>query len=145
MNKVEVTPFDFRDLDDFVLREYEQQTLTPERFASILNNCKCLSLKYKDLVLGVAGHFEVYPGTVEMFVIPSAYAPKFPHIYVRGVRRAMAGVIAGLRGAHRVQTFSVANSQTDKWMKALGFEWEGTLRHYMGKNVNYNCWARILK
>lgn len=143
-DEIKVLPFDITDLDFFEPREYERNTITPERMASIINNCQLWTMHYGNHIIGIVGCFEVYRGTIEAFVIPSVHTGYIPHRYVRAVKRAMNKTIQDIGNVHRVQTFSVANSQTDKWMRVLGFTWEGTLRHYMGKDVHYNCWARIL-
>lgn len=93
-------------------------------------------------ILAIIGFTDLWPGVIEVWVLPSVYANLYPRKFLRGIKRQLDGLIEGLQ-PHRIQTMAIADVKHDKWMRFMGFEDEGLRRKYTADQVDYRSWAIV--
>jgi hypothetical protein len=142
MSDVRIAPFHPAHLDLMEVRDYELELFGPEALGQLANTGQCITMAISGVLTAVLGYFILRPGVLEVFVIPSKHLKACSFVYLRWVRRYMESTAKHL-GVHRMQTFSRADAETDRWMKHLGFTLEGTLQQYTADRQNYRLWARI--
>lgn len=144
MNRLNPQQTIIYDIEDIELRDHEKQLLN---FAKL-----CEAIKYghfntllsnEGLIVAVVGYIEPMKGVLDVMVIPSIHVPDFALPFLRYVKTVLNSVAATVP-AHRMQTFSKADPQTDKWMKILGFECEGTMKQFTTDKQDYRIWARLI-
>jgi len=127
---------------DIELREYENGYINRDWIVNVANQGSVATCFMGDTVILILGYIEEWPGVIRVFVIPSVYVPQFAKSVVRFVKNSLARLASDF-GYHRMFTESLANEQTDKWMRVLGFECEGTLKKYSANKEDYKMWARV--
>lgn len=80
-------------------------------------------------VLFCAGFCNLWPGVFEVWMLPSIYIKKHSVYFARLMRRYLDGIQEDFK-AHRIQTTSFDDPFHEKWMKFLGFEWEGRMKKF---------------
>ena len=143
MRNIELThmPFQPNHLDIMVLREHERVAFPPGHIELLARAAAyCHTYLYKGRVLCIAGYVEVWPGVREVFVIPSVYVSYYAVPFHRAVRKTLDG---WMKECHRMQTNSLADEVTDRWMVGLGFHVEGVLEKYSYNRLDYKMWARL--
>lgn len=77
----------------------------------------------------------------EAWFLPTVYLSEHGITALRFIRDWLE-IVRETHGLERMQTASLADDATDKWMQFLGFEKEGIMRHYaLGKD--YAMWGRL--
>lgn len=132
------------DIEDIELRDHEAQLVNFGKLCEAVKFGHFNTLLSEDKrIVAIVGYIEPMKGVLDVMVIPSIHVPEFALSFIRYVKTAL-NVIAHMVPAHRMQTFSKADPQTDKWMKILGFECEGTMRQFTSDKQDYRIWARLI-
>lgn len=76
---------------------------------------------YDGRVLFCAGFHQLWPGVLEVWMIPSVYIRKVPISFGRTIKRYIDRLAEDFK-AHRLQTTSYDDPFHAKWMAFLGFE-----------------------
>lgn len=136
MNKI--VPFKMAHLDIIEIREHEQQILDLNKLNIIADMGNCFTFICDGRIITVYGFYFDMPGVLQVFLIPSIYVKQYAKTFLKYIKSTIQ--IPKVLEAHRVQTISRANEETDRWMEYLGFVCEGTLINYiMGED--YRMWA----
>lgn len=144
MNRLQVIPFQAGHATLIELREHERELIDVENLASLGERGQCATLMCDGRILGIIGFHIVFSGVIYVFVIPSIYVPLYPIPFVWTCRQyiKVLGELPALN-VHRMETRSLADDNTDRWMKLLGFKCEGTLEKYTANKLDYRMWAKV--
>lgn len=123
------------------LRDHEVRIFTTTDIEILVQQSKCWYIMAGEKILGVCGYIEIWKGVLEVFVLPCKSIKQHPVSFHKKCLETLAYWMTATR-AHRLQTTSLANQDTDKWMTMLGFECEGTLKQYSATKQDYKQWAR---
>ena len=144
-HKLEVKPFHRDDLRgaelleerDVVLRDQE---ILHQLGESTSDDVFCGAVYCGNELIFVGGWKRMTDNIVRVFVIPTKNIFKHPLAFTRLVLHWLHK-LERLPGVDRVITLSRCNDRIDSWMKALGFQYETTLRRYIDTH-DYRLWAR---
>lgn len=103
---------------------------------------QAVTFVYDGRVIFCAGFCQLWPGVIEVWMIPSVYARSMPMFFGRKIRRYMDGIGRDF-GAHRLQTTSFDDDFHKKWMKFLGFAPEGTAKQFTQDKRDMVYYARF--
>lgn len=124
-------PFKKGHLDFF--EPSEQYADLPQIYADFLDtlgpSVQAGSVMKDGKIIYIAGYYEKLPGNFECVVIPSIHLPDYKFAVIRNIRMWL-GVIQKKHDARRLQTYGEPTEQSAKWLRLLGFEYEGLLRQY---------------
>lgn len=113
-----------------------ETTLRIEGIRNVLSQMKgdsnAITLIHDGRILACMGFFDVGPGVVAVWLIPSIHVEKATIPFVREVNRYLE-VTAKVLGWHRAQTLTRIDSFHRRWMKALKFSEESVLKQYINK------------
>lgn len=132
-----------------IKEEWKKTVLNLDRAKMILGNIPggeagdALTLVIDGRVIACFGYFLVFPGVVEVWLIPSIHIDKYSLTFVRIVRRYLDQT-AALFQWHRIQTVTEMDGRHRKWMKVLGFKEEGILEKYFN-HKDYVISARLFE
>ncbi len=93
-------------------------------------------------VLFCAGFHQLWPGSLEIWMIPSVHVKKAPVAFGRTVRRFFDNIVVDFK-AHRIQTTSYDDAFHTRWMQWMGFQKEGTLRKFTHDKKNMCIYAWV--
>jgi len=136
------------DLDAIELQEDEREHILMARdtfsMMSRMNNNDTIFLGtayYGDVLLAIGGWLEIEPGLAEGFIIPSR--PALEHKFVL-VRTFLVWLrqLQKLTWPKRIQSHSLPIMRIDRWMVALGFVYEGSVKRYTESEQEYKLWSR---
>ena len=140
-SEVTKVPFEPEHLQFIQLRDQEAKSMDVDKIAQMAKaSAVCETYICDGYILGIAGHIKIWEGVLEVYIIPSIYLARYALLSQRLVKKTLDGWSTT---CHRMQTSSIADTPTDKWMLALGFKWEGRLEKYTSDKVDYNQWARL--
>lgn len=97
----------------------------------------CNILLHEGRIICVGGWYEVLPGVLEMFVYPSIYAKRHPKLFFREVKFWIDTLKQNCR---RLQAWGEDTPVSDRWLRHLGFEHEGTLQKFYDSS-NLSIWG----
>jgi hypothetical protein len=145
MTQIKLTAYVPKDLEEIELRDHEQVNIKRQTLGVILEETISVTMLNTEngLVIAILGYQTMAPGLIEVFVIPSIYVPKYALSFVKTVKTYIKAIEKVIPEFRRMETRSLANPDTDRWMKALGFELEGTHRKYAPDGSDYRTWARV--
>ncbi len=136
-------PLKYEHLDKFEMRLHEQRNMPSINLELVVNNSVADALIDKDGdVMAIIGFFIMWKGVAEVFAIPSKRVSDCGFRYVRHVIRELDRIMIE-NDIRRIQTTSLDDEQTNKWMTLLGFTKEGTMKEYTEEKHDYNVWARF--
>lgn len=140
--KVKVIPFEYKHLVNIKLRAHEEKYIDKAQFAAYMHSegAQAVTVVAGDEIIAITGFWVFGPGVLQVYVLPGADAPKYGIGFFRSVKRRLDALIESYK-PDRAQTWSVADNQTDRWMKLLGFTKEGT-HPKMFYGLTYRTWAR---
>lgn len=92
-------------------------------------------------VIAIIGVYDIWEGVAEVFVLPSIYVQTCPMQFFYQVRRVLKQICRDTTLLHRVQTRSLDDEPTNRWMRLLGFESEGVLKAFTPQKRDYRMWA----
>lgn len=143
-DRVEPTPFTYTDLFEIELQPWEQAHINYEKVLATAQVGMFWTLRTDGVILAIVGFVELWQGVYEVIVYPSVHTHKRPVDYVFRIRRYLNAIARGFH-MRRQQTVSLADEPTDRWMRALGFQLEGTLKAYTIEGRDCRLWARFPK
>ncbi len=148
MGEVKVLNFHVRYLDMMDVRGIELKFLTSSGglHEAVENLVKSsiqagVFIRY-GRILCVAGFYQIWPGLLEFWLIPSVYAKEEPMFFCRTVKRYVENIAETFK-AHRVQTTSYDDPMHERFMGFLGFKSEGTLVNYLTDKTTMRIYARL--
>lgn len=136
MNNVPFKPDHF----DLLEMRAHERTLDQAQLRGVAAISKSSTFIIDGRILCVAGILELWTGVAEVFIIPSIYVSQYS---VPFLLRTKTVLNAWQKRYHRLQTASVDNEETNRFMTALGFKCEGVLVKYGANGLNYRQWARV--
>ena len=114
-----------------------------DRYKLLAENAVGFTLIHDGRIIMAFGYYELWPGVMEIWVIPSAYTHQYPNTVARTMLRYMASFIASHK-PHRLQTAALDDDFHSRFMEFMGFVKEGTMEQYSVDKKRYNMWAKIL-
>lgn len=147
--KYETVPFNVHHLEVMDIRNLEEigiMTLpnSKTRFEAMTEtSIDCKSFLYDGRVIFCAGYYELWPGVIECWMVPSKNVEKAKLGFCRILRNYVNGIIEE-RKCHRFQTTTPDDELHHRWMRFLGMEKEGVLKKYTHKGKDYCMYARTV-
>lgn len=141
MDNFTVTPFIPGEIHLMNLRPYEKSAWSIEEWTAYAEMSNAVTVRENGVILCVAGYIPQWKGVIDVFVIPSTDKPANPLAYCR-MMRAWLDNLKFVLQLHRLQTISIDDPETDKWMRVLGFKHESTLYEYRPDRLNCKVWTR---
>lgn len=145
MNKdVQILPFRREHLDRMVLQEHEKKVLDFDKFfiVSAGPDAVTYTYVYKHRILGVGGYYQMWPGVIEVFVVPTLDFFKYPKQVYR-LCKLYFDYIVNKTKARRIQTASLDCDIRNRFMLKFGFACEGTMKNYTSDGQDYKMWAIV--
>lgn len=130
------------DWQEIQLRQWERDNINPDSVLALSSYGQLFTLYLDNDILAIVGFWEKWEGVFEVYVYPSIHTNRFPIFYVKRIRRFL-NMIAQSHRMRRQQTISLAEDATDRWMRLLGFECEGTLRAFTARHEDCRMWVRF--
>jgi len=127
---------------DIELRAWERENINYESVLAVSSYGQLFTMIVDDKILAIVGYWQKWEGVFEVYVYPSIHVKDYPVFYVRRIRRYLKQIAQTFR-MRRQQTISLADDETDKWMKAVGFECEGTLKAFTRGGEDCRMWVRF--
>lgn len=127
MTAVKIIKFDPKHLDLMEIRPLELHGVFEladacDRMARVAKaSIQAVTFLFDGRVLCCAGFHELWPGVLEVWMIPSIYVKRLPISFPRMIRRYLDNIFEDF-GAHRVQTTSHDDPFHARWMEWLGFK-----------------------
>lgn len=91
--------------------------------------------------IACAGIIPIYPGVAEVWALTGKLVNKYPLAFHKACKKIVA---EALESNHRVQcTVEASYDKSVKWIEALGFEREGTLRGFNAYAEDYYMYSII--
>jgi len=145
----QVIPFEIVHFDSMELGEECRRGTSYEGFRSLCAAYPKLGTAWTlidgDLVIGAAGVIRFCPGVGEAWALNSVHVLRYPKAFYRAVKEGLDESIERLK-LHRVQAVVAANHpRAHRWIKALGFEFEGVMRAYGYNGDDYAIYGRVTK
>ena len=146
MNEVERLPFEKIHLTQIELQPHEKEFLNLDGFTAMASQptSRAYTYMYKEHILGFGGYYMVWPGVIEIFIVPSMYFFKYPKTCVATCKRDFE-LIKRNKWIHRIQTYSWDDYTRNGFMLHMGFECEGVLRRYTSSKQDYKMWSILVE
>lgn len=125
------------------LRAHERDLMPQSRLQNLVTFGTCVTIFADGAPLAILGFVPLWSGVYDVFVLPGENVKRFAKTFHKTVKHYMNSLCTALP-VHRLQTYSIADSSTDKWMSSLGFECEGTLTAYTSDKLDYRIWRRLV-
>lgn len=133
------------DLLDLREQEHESFALDPQsgvNIESLINISISSTMMYNGVVLAILGFYQLFPGVLNVWILPSTHIHDNTFRYLRSVRKYVESLKRDIP-CHRIQSLAISDEMHDRWMSFLGFEKEGVLKKYSADKVDYTYWAII--
>ena len=134
--------FDIKDAFNINLREQEARSLNRHWLVQMSKLGGTMTILADGIIIAILGYFEKWPGVIQVYVVPSIYVRQHPKHFLKTVKLYLDR-LANDFGYHRMQTESLSDDSTDKWMHILGFTCEGLLSQFSSTKEDYKMWARV--
>ncbi len=134
------------NLIDFRNQEAEALANDPsakQRFFSLCEIGQTGTLLCDGRILCIMGLCQLWPGVWECFVFPSRYIHDYKKVYLRYAKTYLHQSIEDYK-IRRIQTMSLSDPETNKWMQFLGFNFEGLHRKYGPEGSDYCAWSIVI-
>lgn len=147
--KFETVPFSATHLDVMELREEEKEGVMAlegirERFEGLAERCiDSKSFLYDGRIIFCAGYFELWPGVIECWMMPSIYVQTVKIEFCRLLRSYVSDIMIGTK-CHRFQTPAPDDELHARWMRFLGLKREGVMKKYTHNQKDYCLYARTV-
>ncbi len=134
--------------DHFDLLEFrEEEAVLVDQFG--LDKAKAMlsigvsnTLIHDGKVLAIVGAYTLWPGVLEVWVVPSRYVTQYSLTYLKSIKKYVKTLQDGFQ-PHRMQTQSLNNELHDRWMGFLGFTKEGIMRKFGTDKQDYALWSIV--
>ncbi len=139
--------FDVKHLEVANLKRQEFEGVgfsqnTFERIEGMASMGVAMTLMWDGRIIGFTGFMNLWPGVVEVWLIPTKYVGDKPLLLVRTLKKYIEG-IAEDQKLWRIQTIAIADPVHARFLECLGFQCEGTARSYVKKGQDHKYWSRI--
>ncbi len=141
MSSITSKPSTPEHLNDLQVRDHELNYIGLDNLAGLIAGSTSVTYFIEDKPVAIVGYIKVWPGTIEVFVIPDKRLKEHGYKVVRHLKKILTIMLEDLP-IHRMQTDSLADDETDKWMRVLGFTCEGTMPYYTPEKHTYRRWGR---
>lgn len=95
-------------------------------------------------VLGCAGMVEQWPGRAEAWCMIGCDVPRWAWLAIHRTVAWRMDVAAEALGFRRIEaTVRAGWAPGERWVRMLGFEYEGLMRAYSPDGADYVRWARV--
>lgn len=149
MSKITVVPFRLDHIDLLELRDHETSIFgtgedLKRGIAGLLNSEASGSLMCDGRLIAIMGYVTLWPGLVEVYVLPSKHLPQYGMAFARFAKRYIK-IIKRLERIKRMQTHSLNDDLHNRWMSFLGFKNETPegMRSYSVNGDMYNLWSMV--
>jgi hypothetical protein len=134
--------FELLDLRDIETETLAMDTHGLEKCMALVDISIALTMVHKGIVLGIMGYYQLWPGVLEVWILPSKHIAENKFVYLRTVRRHIDQLVK-TPGVHRLQTTCINDDLHTSWMDFLGFLPEGCMAQYSSDKKDYVMWSRI--
>jgi len=133
------------DLANLDMREFEgvgySQSII-DKIDGMASLGVAMTLLWEGRIIGFTGYMELWPGVVEVWLMPTKYVGLKPLLLVRTLSRYIEGIVEDQK-LHRIQTTAIANKTHDRFLECLGFKCEGIAKDYSKRGTDHKYWSRI--
>lgn len=143
---INIIPFEKWHLQQLKLQPHEQEMLDNGRFLSTVtaSGNDCRACFYDGKLLGIGGYLTLWPGVLEIFVVPSVYVFEYPIVVYKTIFKSCL-LLKSMPNIHRLQTGVLDDPRRVKFMKQLGFVEEGRMNQYTKSKEDYLMMAWVKK
>lgn len=146
MTEVKVVGFHPRHLEVMELRSFELGGLflladAYDRVEKITQEGQAGTFLFDGRVVFCAGFKQVWPGVLEVWMIPSVHIKKTPISFARVLKGYIKRIAADFK-IHRMHTTSFDDPFHERWMAFMGFVKEGTMQQFTQDKRNMCLYAR---
>lgn len=148
MNEVKVVAFHERHLELLEMRETEKILgcfALGDAFERITRLAKesvqAATFLYDGRVIFCAGFFQLWPGVIEVWMIPSVHLKNCPVYFAKTIKRYVVNIAQDFK-VHRMQTTSYDDAFHERWMGFLGFTKEATMKNFTFDKNSMCLYAR---
>ena len=144
MNNSSILPFKRSHLDEMILQDCDKEALNLDVFAAVATSPGAIANTYvhKGHILGVHGYYQMWPGVVEIFIVPSIYFFKYPKHILKWSTLEFDKV-KNNNSIHRIQTTCLDQHDRRRFLEYFGFKCEGTLKQYTKNREDYKMYAWV--
>ncbi len=139
-NKIKGIPFRAEHFEVLEMRQHEREILNIQELAKAILHGHANTYIIGPDVLCIAGYVQKWEGVLEVYIVPSKHINKYALAFQRLVKETLD---RWLIDNHRLQTASISNVDSDRWMESLGFKCEGILEQYTCLRQDYKQWAKV--
>ena len=144
---VKIVPFKYEHLDLVDTRDSELTGIlklpnAEERLRNLAEASLGGTLLYDGRIICCLGAVELWPGVIDVWVIPTKYLVEKPLIFVKTVKNYLLRFVEDFQ-CHRVQTVAVDDELHSRFLTWLGFSKEGVMKEYSCNRETYNMWSRM--
>ncbi len=132
-------------LAEFQMRQSEYDRIDADptgwgKYHGLLNFSMCAAIRYRGIILGIIGYYELWPGTFEVWAFPSIYVEQYATVYLR-IAKQYVKATWETQKPFRMQTTTLADDVHDRWMRFLGFSNPVDLECYSVLRENFRIWS----
>lgn len=148
MTKGRIAVFEMAHLIDIKIRHEERVHIFSapgvyERTYLIMDQSIAAgTMFYGDTILACFGIHCTFPGSYEAWILPSQYVAIAPIFFVKTIKQYLDSFAKTFQ-CHRIQTTSIDDPFHERWMSAIGFQKEGTLRQFTHTKKNFCIYGRL--
>jgi hypothetical protein len=143
-----IAPFRYEHLEVMAIRPFEREMVAvyEDKYRALASTGDGGTIVYEGVILAAFGWVQLWPGTYEVWVIPSIFVARFARVFLRTVRSYVDRLFE-THPISRLQSSAIADPLHDHWMRHLGFQNEtpGGMKDYGGEGLDFNLWARCRK
>jgi hypothetical protein len=107
------------------------------------NSIQATTFTCDGVVLFSAGYYELWPGVIECWMIPSSHVKKVMYTFCKLLKTYVRAIIER-EECHRFQASAPDDELHARWMKFLELEKEGTMKKYTHNGQDYCMYARTI-
>lgn len=148
MSKIKVVEFEAKHVREMDLRPSEKERLDadPNAWGNIdflADRGKGGTIFLGDVILGIIGYLEIWPGFFEVWAFPSIHVKDHPMVYLRTTKRYIAAIENTFK-PFRLQTTAFDDDLHTNWMRFLGFKCEtpNGMKNYCVLRQTFNMWSK---
>jgi len=149
LDEIDVIQFHPKHIEVAYLRERERKFFDRnediyQRIEGLHNNSfRSVTLMKEGRIITFCGFIQHdSKGVAEIWQIPSIYVKTYPTYYIRALRMFIDFVVKEYK-LKRLQTTTPDDDVHAKFMIALGFRMEGTMKGYGPSNEDFKLWGAL--
>jgi len=145
MSKVTIVPFEEHHLEPDGFGERELQlvsTFGAVGISAMAAVSRCYTIFNGLEIITFGGVYELWPGTVECWQMPSMRILETPVLFAKSTKQFLDHLLKTHDGLKRAQTVCIDDKMHANWMGFLGFEPEGVMKKYRD-DQDYRIYSRV--